>query len=143
MPSRWRLYLVRPPLATATGKPVALRVLNSTQRVALTALASRSGCLSWRCTRASRASADRPLVLSRFFRPLLVAKKSVSAQRSFSLLHAWQARVRLLTRLEPPCERGTTCSISSGVSAVPQYAHSRPHFSSRYSRTSYPKRVPC
>ena len=63
--------------------------------------------------------------------------------RSWPGCSRMQARVRLLIRSEPPRLRGWMWSRLSGTPLAPQYAHARPHLASRYSRTSYPARVPC
>src|SRR5437660_1652866 len=124
-----RLNLVLPPVPHSTGMPNCVRRSYNAHRVALTADASFNGAFAWAIMRLSTSG---------FF-----AKNTLISWVPLARLHVWHASVRLLRRLVPPCAFGWICSTCKGTSFFPQYAHVRFHFSSRYSRTSYPANSPC
>src|ERR1019366_5833455 len=124
-----RLYFVTPPLPHSTDKPNALRPSKSFHLVALTAAASFNGALA--CAR------------MRFNTAGFFLRNTTISCVPLAVLHFSQASVRLLIRSLPPFARGTTCSTCKGTFFFAQYAHVLPHFSSKYSRVSYPASVPC
>src|SRR5579884_3058066 len=100
IPLTLRLYLVSPPDPHSIESPSDWSLLNSSWRVALTALASLSGAL---------ACAMIFFSTSGFF-----ARKSLRSLVPLALLHFSQARQRFAILLVPPLARGTMCSTCSG-----------------------------
>src|SRR5207248_7490980 len=100
IPLTLRLYLVSPPDPHSMESPSDWSLLNSSWRVAFTALASLSGAL---------ACAMIFFSTSGFFE-----RKSLISLVPLSLLHFSQARQRFEILLVPPFARGTMCSTCSG-----------------------------
>src|SRR5262249_24229425 len=89
-----RFNFVSPPEPVSIGKSIRLRRLNKAHLVALTAAASFKGAFACAFTSAKSLPRKRPY--------------SSSDKLFFSSLCLRQAHTRLLTRFDPPPDRGTT-----------------------------------